>query len=184
MSIQLHRRRSSLTLNILSPLVIIVVVQSATFAQTDWPNTGNDKGATRYSTLKQVDRNNVKNLHVAWTYNTGDAGPGNTTTMQCTPIVVNGVMYVTTVKSKVVALDAATGREIWKYDPYADYTPAKIYHSGGGVNRGVAYWEGAARVERRRQGRPRPAGQRRRPFDFARRAHWQARSVIRQKRRG
>src|SRR5262252_8764799 len=144
MSIQLHRCQLLLTLNILSFLVIIVVVQPATLAQTDWPNTGNDKGATRYSTLKQIDRDNVKNLQVAWTYNTGDSQPGNTTTMECTPIVVNGVMYVTTVKSKVVGLDAATGREIWKYDPYADYTPAKIYHAGGGVNRGVAYWEGPA----------------------------------------
>ncbi|MGH9847025.1 MAG: pyrroloquinoline quinone-dependent dehydrogenase, partial [Blastocatellia bacterium] len=62
------------------------------------------------------------------------------TPIQCTPIVINGVMYLTTAKSKVVALDAATGKEIWKYDPYADYAPAKIYHAGGGVNRGVAYW--------------------------------------------
>jgi len=123
---------------------LLLLLSPSAFAQTDWPNTGNDKGATRYSTIKQINRGNVKNLKVAWTYNTGDAGPGNTTTMQCTPVVVNGVMYVTTVKSKIVALDAATGREIWKYDPYADYAPAKIYHAGGGVNRGVAYWEGSS----------------------------------------
>src|SRR5262249_20630639 len=110
---------------------------------SDWPNTGNDKGATRYSTLKQINRENVKNLKVAWTYNTGDAGRGASTTIECTPIVVNGVMYITTVRSKVVALDAATGREIWKYDPLAGLPASKIYNSGGGVNRGVAFWEGA-----------------------------------------
>src|SRR5262249_24331238 len=118
------------------------------FAQSDWPNTGNDKGATRYSPLKQINRNNVKNLKVAWTYHTGDAEPDKKSTIECTPIVVNGVMYITTVKSKVVALDASTGREIWNYDPYGEYTAAKIYHAAGGVNRGLAYWEGSA---------PRPA---------------------------
>jgi quinoprotein glucose dehydrogenase len=125
-------------------LALLLFLTAPAIAQSDWPNTGNDKGATRYSTLKQVNRETVKNLKVAWTYNTGDAGPRNTTTLQCTPIVVNGVMYVTTVKSKVVALDAATGREIWKYDPLANLPPSKIYTSGGGVNRGVAYWEGPA----------------------------------------
>lgn len=125
-------------------LIFLLVSQSVAFAQTDWPNTGNDKGATRYSTLRQINRGNVKNLKVAWTYNTGDAEPDKKTTIECTPIVVNGVMYVTTVKARIVALDAATGREIWKYDPFGSLPPSKIYTSGGGVNRGVAYWEGAA----------------------------------------
>lgn len=125
-------------------LLSLLASQSIAFAQTDWPNTGNDKGATRYSTLRQVNRGNVKNLKVVWTYNTGDADPDKKTTIECTPIVVNGVMYVTTVKARIVALDAATGREIWRYDPFASLPPSKIYTSGGGVNRGVAYWEGAA----------------------------------------
>lgn len=147
------KRRNRLTLVVFAlSLALLLICASPSFAQSDWPNTGNDKGATRYSTLKQIDRGNVKDLKVAWTYHTGDAGPGNTTTMQCTPIVVNGVMYVTTVKSKVVALDAATGREIWKYDPYTDYTAAKIYRAGGGVNRGVAYWEGPAAARASRAG--------------------------------
>lgn len=125
-------------------LLSLLASQSIAFAQTDWPNTGNDKGATRYSTLRQVNRGNVKNLKVVWTYNTGDADPDKKTTIECTPTVVNGVMYVTTVKARIVALDAATGREIWRYDPFASLPPSKIYTSGGGVNRGVAYWEGAA----------------------------------------
>ncbi len=116
------------------------------YAQTDWPNVGNDKGAMRYSTLKQINRDNVKNLKVAWTYHTGDTDAEKKTPIQCTPIVAGGVMYLTTAKSKVVALDAATGREIWKYDPYADYAPAKIYHAGSGVNRGVAFWQGTDRI--------------------------------------
>src|SRR5690349_12709168 len=74
----------------------------------DWPNVGSDKGSMRYSTLKQINRGNIKTLQPAWTYHTGDAGKG--TTIECTPIVIHGVMFLTTVASKVVALDADTGR--------------------------------------------------------------------------
>ncbi len=84
----------------------------------------------RYSTLSQINQKTVKNLKVAWTYHTGDKGQ-----MECTPIVVEGVMYVTTPSLKVAALDPATGRELWKYDPFrvVPFWP-------GAVNRGVAYW--------------------------------------------
>jgi quinoprotein glucose dehydrogenase len=129
--------------SLLCYLIFCLIIFSVTaLAQTDWPNTGNDKGAQRYSTLKQINRDNVKKLKVAWTYHTGDAGPENKTVIECTPIVVNGVMYITTAKVKVVALDAATGRELWKFDPLASPKPDKLYPAGGGVNRGVAYWEG------------------------------------------
>lgn len=109
-------------------------------AQSDWPNVGNDKGAMRYSPLKQINRDNVKNLKVAWTYHTGDAVAGDTTTIECTPIVVSGVMYLTTVKTKAVALDAATGRELWRFDPFASPHATKYPIVASGVNRGMAYW--------------------------------------------
>jgi quinoprotein glucose dehydrogenase len=113
----------------------------------DWPNPGNDKAGTRYSTADQINRDNVKQLAVAWTYNTGDAGTG--TTIECTPLVIDGVMYVTTVKTKVVALDAATGKELWKFDPYAD-SGREYMKASGGVNRGVAFWsDGKPGGERR-----------------------------------
>ena len=108
----------------------------------DWPNPGYDKAGTRYAPLDQINRQNVGRLKVAWTYYTGDAGPGNSTTIECTPLVVDGVMYITTATTKVVALDAATGREQWKFDPYSDrYKPpgGKWIKASGGVNRGVAY---------------------------------------------
>src|SRR5688572_27728710 len=112
-----------------------------------WPNYGNDKAGTRYATADQINRDNVKQLAVAWTYNTGDAGTG--TTIECTPLVVDGVMYVTTVRTKVVALDATTGKELWQYDPYAD-TSRTFMKASGGVNRGVAFWsDGQANGQRR-----------------------------------
>jgi len=105
----------------------------------DWPNVGNDKGAMRYSPLRQINRDSVRNLKVAWIYHTGDHDPAANTTIECTPIVVDGVMYLTTAQIKIVALDAATGRELWKYDPKTR-----------GVNRGVAYWsDGKPAGERR-----------------------------------
>ena len=95
----------------------------------DWPLVHGDEAGTRFAALDQVNTGNVRQLRVAWTYRTGDAGPGNSTTIECTPIVVEGVMYLTTAALKVVALDAATGRELWRFDT-----------KGRGVNRGVAYW--------------------------------------------
>ncbi len=93
----------------------------------DWVRVGNDQGGMRYSKLKLINRDNVKNLQPLWTYHSGDNISGST--IECTPIVMDGVMYVTTPSLKIVALDAATGREIWKTDTHS-----------GGVNRGVAYW--------------------------------------------
>jgi quinoprotein glucose dehydrogenase len=124
-----------------------VVISARAEQAGEWPNVGNDKGGMRYSTLTGINKQNVKDLVVAWTYHTGDAGQG--TTIECTPLVVDGAMYVTTVKTQVVALDAASGKQIWKYDPYAG--PAKPWiRASGGVNRGVAYWsDGAAGGQRR-----------------------------------
>ena len=94
----------------------------------NWAEVGNDKGGMRYSLLTQINKSNVKSLKPAWVFHGGDAAQGGST-IECTPIVVDGVMYLTTVKLSVVALDAATGKEIWRFDSKA-----------GGVNRGVAYW--------------------------------------------
>jgi quinoprotein glucose dehydrogenase len=112
-------------------------VFSAVAKGRDWPNVGGDKGCMRYSDLTQINRRNVKRLAVAWTYHTGDAAKG--TTIECTPIVIDGLMFVTSAKSKVIALDAATGRERWVYDPYLNFNLTQPRASGG-VNRGVAYW--------------------------------------------
>lgn len=105
----------------------------------DWPRVGNDSGAMRYSTLTQINRANVKNLKVAWVYRTGDSDPARNTTIECTPIVVEGRMYLTTVRGSVVALNAGTGRELWKFAP--GVSRYKIAGNvAGGVNRGVAHW--------------------------------------------
>jgi quinoprotein glucose dehydrogenase len=80
------------------------------YAQQDWPAYGGHDG-THYSTLSQINRDNVKNLVVAWKYDTGEKGG-----IEANPIVVGNVLYATTPGRSVVALDAATGKLIWKFN--------------------------------------------------------------------
>ena len=106
-------------------------------SRPDWPAHGGDAGHTQFSTLSQITPANVRTLRVAWTYHTGDAREGRTQ-IQCNPIVVKGTLYATSPQLKLLALDAATGRARWIFDPFADKP-----EGGGatGVNRGVVYWE-------------------------------------------
>jgi len=117
-------------------------------AQTDWPYVGGDAGGMRYSTLDQINRKNVKDLQVAWTFHTGphNFAYGDIHThpsMQCTPVVIDGVMYLTSVDTQVMALDAATGRELWRFNP-------RRTKDGHMSNRGVAYWSDGRRGGMRR----------------------------------
>jgi quinoprotein glucose dehydrogenase len=125
---------------ILATCLGVAVVAADRTPSVDWRNVRGDAGGMRHSPLTQISRDNVKQLQVAWTYHTGDAQPGRRSTIECTPIVVDGVMYITTVKSKVVALDAATGQAKWTFDPYS---PSADWNANAmnGVNRGVAYWK-------------------------------------------
>jgi quinoprotein glucose dehydrogenase len=98
----------------------------------EWSVYRGDKSGSAYSSLKHIDTSNVSDLHVAWTYHTGDSE--ERIPIQCNPIIVNGKMYVTSPKLKVIALDPATGKELWKFDPFKDTVAS-------GTNRGVTYWE-------------------------------------------
>ena len=114
-----------------------------------WPGVGNDPGCMRYSTLEQINRSNVTRLKPVWTYHTGELEGRAGKTIECTPIVVDGVMYVTTGYLRLVALDAATGRELWQFDPLKDH-PFPHRPASGGVNRGCAFWsDGKPDGERR-----------------------------------
>jgi quinoprotein glucose dehydrogenase len=122
----------------------VAILSSCAFGQdaqsaddTDWPRVGNDSGGMRYSLLGQINADNVRNLQVAWRYHTSDSG--EKTTIECTPIVMDGVMCITTARTKVVALNAATGEKLWQFDPFEDHA-RKWIKASGGVNRGVAFW--------------------------------------------
>ena len=74
----------------------------------EWEMFGGGPENIHYSTLQQIDRENVNRLEVAWRFDSGDEFPGSE--MQCNPIIVDGVLYATTPKLRVIALDAATGK--------------------------------------------------------------------------
>ena len=114
------------------------VIPSGGATSVDWPVYRGDAKGNQYSPLAQIHAANVHRLERAWEYRTGDANQRST--MHANPVVVGGVMYITTPSLKAVALDAATGKELWVFDP------AK-YNNGNVVrlrNRGVAYWKGTA----------------------------------------
>lgn len=96
-----------------------------------WPAFGGGSGNIHYSSLKQINQKNVNRLKVAWTYESGDAEEDSE--IQCNPIMVDGVLYATTPKLRVVALDAASGKEIWTFDGLNGKQP-------GHQNRGVTHW--------------------------------------------
>lgn len=100
--------------------------RAARVATASFTYGGGPEG-TRYSSLKQINRANVRQLQIAWTFDTGD-GPGDTQTQ---PVVVNGVLYGVTAKHRIIALDAATGALLWRFDSGI---------AGRGPNRGVTYW--------------------------------------------
>jgi len=106
----------------------------------DWPVALGDPGQRHYSALKQVHTGNVSRLRMAWTYRSGDASPQNRSQIQCNPVIVEGVLYGTTPTLKLVALDAATGRELWWFDPFAGLKG----NNAMGVNRGVVFWRNGA----------------------------------------
>ncbi len=110
--------------------------QGALGASSDWEFNGGSAGSTRYSELDQIDRSNVAELKVAWIHHTGDAMQRPATRIECTPIVVDGRMYITTAQLQVRALDAATGEQLWNFDPFEGIR----MRSSKGVNRGVMYW--------------------------------------------
>lgn len=108
-----------------------------------WPVYGGDQGGQKYSPLDQVNRETVSRLELAWAWKTGEQPLEHFGTVpgafQNTPLMIDGVLYVSTPYNRVVALDAASGRPRWVFDPraYEDGQPA----SGQGfVHRGVAAW--------------------------------------------
>jgi quinoprotein glucose dehydrogenase len=103
----------------------------------DWPVYRGDPKGNQYVPLAQIHAANVHRLQPAWEYRTGDANQRST--MHANPIVVDGIMYVTTPGLKAVALNAATGKEVWVFDP-AKYNNGTVVRLR---NRGVTYWKGA-----------------------------------------
>ncbi len=100
-----------------------------------WTSFLGDKSATQYSSLDQINVDNVHELEVAWTFSTGDLVEGERTEIQVNSLIIDGVLYGTSPLKKAFALQADTGELIWMFDPFEGQEPRSR-----GVNRGVAYW--------------------------------------------
>jgi quinoprotein glucose dehydrogenase len=118
--------------------------QNAEAVAMEWLSYGGDKASSKYSPINRVDGDNFSRLQVAWTWRSteGEITKANpdlkTWVWESTPLMVNGVLYVSTSLSQVAAIDAATGEARWVYDPetWKNGTPS----NNGFVHRGVAYW--------------------------------------------
>ena len=120
-------------LAVLSGLAPTIVAQNQQEApkdtsvpQKEWPAYGGGPLNNHYSSLAQINRGNVKRLQVAWSFDTAEEGG-----LQTSPLIVNGTLYGLTPTQKVFALDAATGKLLWKFDSGI---------KGTQVNRGLSYW--------------------------------------------
>lgn len=111
-----------------------------------WPVYGGDPGGARYSAARQIDASNVADLRPAWTFHTGDAARlaeprFRRSSFETTPVLAEGKLFLCTPFNAAIALDAATGREVWRHDAGG---PAKANPANDYVCRGVALWDDAA----------------------------------------
>jgi quinoprotein glucose dehydrogenase len=101
-----------------------------------------------YSSLTQVDTNNVSTLQVAWEYHTGDADTANASQIQCNAIIVDGILYGTSPQMKLFAIEAATGKEKWKFNPFDTLAGDKRGFFIHNNSRGVTCWTDGAKDKR------------------------------------
>ena len=109
--------------------LLVALLLPSLAAQTDWPQYGHDPGGARYSPLTRITPGNVATLKPAWIWDPGE----NSLSFETTPLVVGNVMFVSTPRERVVALDADTGNELWSFD-------TKV--TAPSTHRGVSYWPG------------------------------------------
>ena len=134
-------------------VIISAAIAVARASAQQWPHYAGDQAASHYSTLDQITRDNVTKLQVIWEWKPNEkvlpqfgTRPG---AFQNTPLMIDNVLYVSTPYNQVAALDATTGRELWRYDPKA-YEDGQPPNGQGFAHRGVAAWRdsttGALRI--------------------------------------
>src|SRR5437763_4046459 len=130
-------------------MFLLLLAPCAASAQ-DWRFSEVIGGGTRFSSLQQINRHNVGTLKRAWTYHTGEVDRGHGTDrhhiapFETTPLVVDGMLYLSTPSNRVIALDPETGKEIWQFDPQAGRAERTFFQ-----HRGVAYWQSETGDDRR-----------------------------------
>jgi len=138
---------------LLTTLVFSLILSCQDREKTDfsgWPTYAGSKEGNRYSSNTHITPENVSQLEVAWTYTSGDKDPDNRSQNQCNPIMVDGILYGTTPRLKLFALNAATGETKWIFDPAeVDSTAKNDKYAFYKVNRGVVYWQDNSKKDQR-----------------------------------
>jgi quinoprotein glucose dehydrogenase len=116
----------------------------------DWPVYGHDGGGAKYSPLASINKDNVKQLKAAWTFHSLDmydpkGKGGKKSAFECTPLFIDGTLYVTTAFGRIIALDPDTGAQKWAFDPHSDISAG----FGDFANRGAAAWVDSKTGKRR-----------------------------------
>jgi len=144
----MRTRLIAMLLRCLSPFLLLSLIPALSAAQseadTGWPTYGNDPGGTRYSPAKQINRTNVSQLQVAWTFRTGalphDEELDHKAAFEATPILVDGVLFLSTPYDHIIALNAASGAKLWEFDPKLELP----YGASEVTSRGVSAWRDAS----------------------------------------
>ena len=123
----------------------LVVCAAALGDEQEWRHYGGDSGGSKYSSLDQITKENVTELEVAWEFDTGEFSDGavypTRSAFEATPLVVDGVLYVTSPFAHLFALDPETGEQLWDFDPKVDRASRLNLF----INRGVTYWSDGER---------------------------------------
>ena len=144
-----HRAAAAPRRLLLASVAALAITAAAAFtlrtpaapSDEDWDSYLGDPHRSQYSTLDQINRSNIANLEQVWIYDSGNADTvNNRSQIQCNPLVIDGVLYGTSPTISLFALDAATGEELWVFNPFTEGDgPTHL-----GVNRGLMYWEDGA----------------------------------------
>lgn len=133
--------RTATCLGLLLASLFVACHTSPLSTYRDWRVTGGTKENMRYSSLADIDTGNVGKLKVAWVYYSEKQDTTRYGPMECNPVVIDGTLYGVSPRLKLFAVDAATGKEKWAFDP-SDSVMNKTWHRKSvNMNRGVAYWE-------------------------------------------
>src|SRR5689334_5165931 len=128
---------------VLSLCLCVFVVGAQSPRQVEWLYYGGDQAGTKYSSLADINSTNVQRLHIAWQWKHWETPIKEYETtpgfFEATPLMIDGVLYVTTPYNSIAAVDAETGKELWRFDGEA-YKLGQLLSASGWKLRGTAFW--------------------------------------------